>query len=132
MDEEESVFSNGQGILVITEGPGKLHLYSYDAFSNLPGQLGFVETTRKGVSNFVISHSYFFTKFAFYWEGSGKAEFRIGHQPERKPVGRSWNQASSLKSGDTEIKSVEVDPAAFKGAVNRNNHITCFLLPENL
>ena len=32
-----------------------------------------------------------------YWEGKGKAEFRIGDQPERKPIRRNWNEASWVK-----------------------------------
>ena len=129
---QQPVFHYAQGVLVTTEGPGKLHLYSYGANVNLPGVYGFVETARPGVSNFVISHSYFFTKYAFYWEGNGKAEFRIGQQPAKKPVGRNWNEASWLKWEDTEIWPLEVGPAYFQGAVNRDNLITCFLLPEYL
>ena len=129
---KQPVFFHAQGILVTTEGPGKLYLYSYGGSGSFIGVYGFVETTRPGVSHFIISHSYNLIKYAFIWDGKGKAEFRIGQQPEKKPVGRNWNEASWLQWGDTEIWPLEVGPAYFQGAVNRDNLITCFLLPEYL
>jgi len=127
-----AVFHYGEGILITTEGPGKLHLYSYGSNAKLPGHYGFTETTCQGVSHFVVSHSYTFTKYAIYWEGKGKAEYRIGQRPERKPVGRSWNEATWCKWGDTECYPLEVSPNYFQGAVKRDNEVTCFLLPEHL
>ena len=133
---KQPVFSHGEGILVTTDGPGKLHLYTYGASNPklvyLPGQFGFVETTRNGVSHFIISHSYYFTKYAFYWDGKGPAEFRIGQRPEKKHVGKDWNHSSWLKLGDKDIWPLEVSPNYFQGAVNKRNQITCFLLPEDI
>ena len=74
----------------------KSHFYSYGG-ANLLGYLGFIETTKHGVSHFVIPYSYAYTEFAFYWHGKGKVKFRIGEQPQRKPLRRNWNEASWLK-----------------------------------
>ncbi|KAF8583519.1 hypothetical protein K439DRAFT_1634353 [Ramaria rubella] len=123
-----AVFTNGQGILVTTHGPGKLHLYSYGG--PLPGVFGTTSTTRSGISHFLISHSYNFTKYAFYWEGKGSAQYHYGAQ--KGEVGRSWNNASWNLWGNTYVEPLEVSPNYFEGAVNRDNAVTCFLLPEHL
>ncbi|KAF8583514.1 hypothetical protein K439DRAFT_1412034 [Ramaria rubella] len=125
-----AVFTNGQCILVATHGPGKLHLYSYGSVTGLPGHVGTITTTRSGISHFVISHSYTFTRYAFYWEGEGSAEYHYGAQ--KGEVGRSWNNASWTLWGNTYVEPLEVSPNYFQGAVNRDNQVTCFLLPEHL
>ncbi|KAF8522858.1 hypothetical protein JB92DRAFT_1672107 [Gautieria morchelliformis] len=126
------IFANGEGILVTTHGPGQLHLYSYGALSGLPGHYGTVSTSRSGVSHFIISHSYLFTKYAFYWDGQGKAECQVGAGPQTYPVGKSWSESSWVKWGDTEITTLDVSPDYFGGAVERNNLVTCFLIPAYL
>ena len=90
--------------------------------ANLQGYLGFTETAKHVGSHFVISHSFAYTKFPFFfhWDGRRKVEFRIGEQPERKPVRRNRNEASwLLKWRDAEI--LKDGPDEFQGVVNTNH-----------
>ena len=72
---QQSVFPHGHGILVTTEGPGKLHIYSYGA-ANLPGHLGFAETTSHGVRD-LSSHIVITTRGSPLLGGEGKG--RVPH-----------------------------------------------------
>ncbi|KAF8492126.1 hypothetical protein JB92DRAFT_3004278 [Gautieria morchelliformis] len=126
------VFGNAEGILVTTHGPGRLHLYTYGASGGLAGVYGSVSTSRRGVSHFMISHSYNYTKYAFFWDGAGKAECRVGAKPKRYPVGNNWRESAWVKWGETEISTLDVSPEYFAGAVGRENQVTCFLIPEDL
>ncbi|KAF8487889.1 hypothetical protein JB92DRAFT_3019892 [Gautieria morchelliformis] len=129
------VFGNGDGILVTTHGPGNLHLYTYGAINGWPGIYGSVSTPRRSVSHFIISHSYNFTKYAFYWDGEGKAEctIRVSSDPKTYPVtGKSWGESSWVKWGDTEVSTLDVSPDYFAGAGDVKQFITCFLIPERL
>ncbi|KAF8583520.1 hypothetical protein K439DRAFT_53049 [Ramaria rubella] len=125
-----SVFSHGQGIIVTTHGPGKLHLYSYGSTGKPPGVYGSTTTTRSGISHFLISHSYTYTKYAFYWDGKGPAEYHWGGK--KGPVGKNWNHSSWVHWGNAYIEPLEVSPNYFHGASHQENNVTCFLLPEQL
>ncbi|KAJ7042119.1 hypothetical protein C8F04DRAFT_1031082 [Mycena alexandri] len=80
-------FNSGNGVLVTTRGQRKVHLVSYGSNGGLPNHVGTINTTNNEVTRFMISHSYTFTGFAFYWEGTGEAVFSIGNQLLRQPVG---------------------------------------------
>ena len=124
------VFDNGQGIIVTTHGQGKLHLYSYGQ-PGTPGVFGYLATSKSGTTKFIISHSYGYTKYAFFWHGPGKAEYRIGGNPKTHPVGRSWSAASWVKWGHKEVSVLDVSPEYFAGATNVKDQITCFVIPED-
>ncbi|KAF8487890.1 hypothetical protein JB92DRAFT_1463079 [Gautieria morchelliformis] len=128
------VFGNGDGILVTTHGPGNLHLYSYAVSGGTPGAYGSVSTSRRGVSYFIISHSYNYSKYAFYWDGEGKAEctIRASSDPKTYPVGKSWEESSWVKWGNTEISTLDVSPEYFPGSGDVKRFVTCFLIPERL
>ena len=125
------VFANGQGIMVTTHGQGNLHLYSYGKAGRDPGVFGYLTTSKSGTTKFVISHSYGYNKYAFFWDGPGEAEYCIGGNPKTHPVGRSWSAASWLKWGDKEVSVLDVSPDYFAGATDVGHLITCFVIPED-
>ncbi|KAJ7272897.1 hypothetical protein C8J57DRAFT_1128505 [Mycena rebaudengoi] len=121
-------FRNGMSPIVTTRGPGKLHLLSYDSNGGLPNHQGFTQTMNDGVTRFIISHSYTFTNFAFYWEGNGEAVWTIGDSLMRQPVGTSWATATSIPWNGQPLQSANVQTSA-QSAVVRDNAATCFIVP---
>ncbi|KAF8521660.1 hypothetical protein JB92DRAFT_2889967 [Gautieria morchelliformis] len=131
------IFLNGDAILVTTHGPGNLHLYTYGPASmkEYGSYYGSVHTSRSGVSNFIITYSYHYSKYAFYWDGKGKAECHVrwNSNPKTSPVaGKGWGQSSWVKLGDTEVSVLDVSPNYFVRSSNVGNKVTCYLLPETL
>ncbi|KAF8521657.1 hypothetical protein JB92DRAFT_2889918 [Gautieria morchelliformis] len=132
------IFFNGDALLVTTHGPGNLHLYTYGDVperKKVGAYYGSVHTPRSGVSNFIITYSYHHIKYAFYWDGEGKAECHVrwNSNPKTYPVaGKGWSQSSWVKMGDTEVSVLDVSPSYFSGASNAGNKVTCYLLPETL
>ncbi|KAJ7771474.1 hypothetical protein B0H16DRAFT_1881107 [Mycena metata] len=123
-------FISGNGVLVTTRGPGKVHLLSYASnFNGLPNHVGATTTTNSGVTRFMISHSYTFTQFAFYWEGTGEAVFSIGNELLHQPVGSSWTQAVNIQYGGQPATNSDVS-GQLPAAVQRDNEVTCFIIPD--
>lgn len=124
------IYIDGRGVIVSARGPGKVHLLSYASNANLPAHVGTITTNREGVTRFMISHSYTFTKFAFYWEGSGEAVCGAGSSLIRQPVGTSWNAATCADWGSTSFTTQNVSTFT-TSAVSRDNQVTCFIIPDN-
>jgi len=126
----DAIFDNGNTILVTTEGPGKLHLFSWGSTWSQK-RTGFVETKRAGKSRFVIGFAYGYTNYAFYWEGEGKAEYRTSNDKTRHPVGNSWKQAVGVEfPNHHEAHMVEVPEEDFHGGLNGIQDVTVYLLSE--
>lgn len=126
-----AIFYNGQGILVSTFGPGTVHLLSYASNAKLPSVIGSTTTDRDGITRFMISHSYTFDKFAFYWEGSGEAFCGVGEGMARQPVGNSWKAATYTAWGDNTLTTQDVETST-TSAVNVGHLVTCFIIPDTL
>jgi hypothetical protein len=125
------IFRNGQGIVITSNGPGKVHLLSYASNAGIVPHEGTTTTNREGVTRFVISHSYTFTKFAFFWEGVGQAFCAIGEDNNKVPVGTSWTAATCIAWSGSSFTSENVSSCT-AGGVNRDNQVTCFIIPDNL
>ncbi|KAJ7491149.1 hypothetical protein FB451DRAFT_1222219 [Mycena latifolia] len=121
-------FQNGVAPIVTTRGPGKIHLISYRSNSGLRNHVGSITTTNAGETRFLISHSYTFTGFAFYWDGEGEAVWTLGDMLMRRPVGRSWATASAIPWAGEPLASFDVT-SEMSSAVLRNNAVTCFIIP---
>ena len=123
------IFTNGQTLVVSAVGPGKLHLLSYESNAKIQNHVGYIPTNKTGETRFVISHSYTFTKFAFFWEGSGEAVYGVGTSLVRQPVGKSWTSASLASWGNPNITTANVT-SQVTSAVTRDNQITAFIIPD--
>ncbi|KAJ6602286.1 hypothetical protein B0H10DRAFT_2080558 [Mycena sp. CBHHK59/15] len=108
-------FRNGVCPIVTTRGPGKIHLLSFES------------NVRR--DRFMISHSYSFTQFAFYWDGAGEAVWTLGDWLARQPVGTGWATATSVPWNGQPVAAADVRAAA-ESAVQRDNQVTCFIIPE--
>jgi hypothetical protein len=128
----DNFYVNGQGVVVDTTGPGKIHLLSYAAnqATNL-AHIGTITTTSEGGTRFIISHSYDYNKFAFYWDGTGEAVCGKGQHPSRQAVGNSWQEATCADFNTSAFVTRDVT-ANTAGAVNRDNLVTCFIIPDNV
>ncbi|KAJ7771508.1 hypothetical protein B0H16DRAFT_1513740 [Mycena metata] len=79
----------------------------------------------------MISHSYTFTGFAFYWDGTGEAVFSIGNELLRQPVGNSWTQAVNIPWSGQPATNSDVS-GQLPAVVQRNNEATCFIIPDRI
>jgi len=122
------IFQNGQCLIVTTRGPGKLSLLSYQGPPNSDAN-GSLSTTSTGVTRFLISFSHCYTQFAFYWDGAGEAVYSIGNGLERKPVEKSWAQASHVAWGSSVVDTANVTVVA-AAALDRTNDTTVFIIPD--
>jgi len=125
---------SGNAVIVVARGPGKMHLISYASNAkDLPAHVGAISApswTQEGQeTRFVISHSYTFTQFAFYWEGAGEAAYFIGDQLARQPVGTSWKGAINIEWGGSAATTKDVS-GEVPSAVQRDNQVTCFIVPR--
>jgi hypothetical protein len=126
-----TIWSNGQAIIVTTHGPGRLHLLSYQNNARGLNTVGGIRTTSNDTTRFLISFSHHYERFAFYWDGAGAASYAIGASPDRKPVGRSWQQACYVPWGASTVSTADVGTIA-SSALNRDNVTTCFIIPDLL
>ncbi|KAJ7118868.1 hypothetical protein C8R44DRAFT_673117 [Mycena epipterygia] len=121
-------FRNGVSPVVTTRGPGKIHLLSYQSNGGIPNHVGTITTTNTGETRFIISHSYTFEQFAFYWDGAGEAVWTLGDTLMRQLVGTSWATASSVPWTGQPVASADVT-SQVSSAVVRDNAVTCFIIP---
>lgn len=126
-----AIFANGQTIVIATRGTGSVHLLSYQSNGGIPNHVGTTTTTNDGVTRFIISHSYTFERFAFYWDGTGEAVYGIGAGLQRSPVGTSWDAASAVSWGQAAVTTANVT-SFVSSAVVRDNKITCFIIPDEI
>lgn len=128
-----NIFTNGDGIIVSARGPGKVHLLSFASNAKAPDVIGTITTTPSTpdkVTRFMISHSYTYTKYAFYWDGAGQAVCGKGQDLVRLPVGNSWNAATCVDWATSQFTTQNVT-ASTTSAVNRDGQITCFKIPDS-
>ncbi|KAJ7349021.1 hypothetical protein DFH08DRAFT_133780 [Mycena albidolilacea] len=127
-------FQNGNAVLVVTRGPGKMHLISYASnakpaivphFGSMSTPAG---TTERDETRFLITHSYTFEQCAFYWEGAGEAAYGVGNSLVRQAVGRSWQAAINVGWGATTATTTNVSGQLASG-VQRDNLINCYIVP---
>jgi hypothetical protein len=126
-----AIFTNGQCLVVTTRGVGNLHLLTYQGNADDPDVVGSTPTTNTGVTRFLVSHSYNYQKYAFFWDGAGEAVYGIGTGLQRQPVGRSWSQASAVSWGATTVTTIDVS-ITVKAAVDRTGATTCFVIPDKI
>ncbi|KAK7040684.1 hypothetical protein VNI00_009590 [Paramarasmius palmivorus] len=62
-----SIFTNGNTLTVTVRGPGELYLLSYQSNAQLGDNIGSLTTASEGITKFVISHSYTYERFAFFF-----------------------------------------------------------------
>lgn len=125
-----TVFFSAAPLVVTVHGPGRVHLFSYSSNAGMPGHIGAVETTNPDKTRFIISHSYSFEKYAFYWEGAGEAVWSVGSSLQRQPVGRSWNDARVVVWGSPAVTAENISGILPGNTVQRDNQITCFIVPD--
>ena len=126
------IFFNGNGIIVTTSGPGKLHLLSFASNSGILNHVGVTETKSGGITRFLISHSYTFTKFAFYWEGAGEAVYGTPESLVRTALtAKSWVDAVGVDWGSSTFTKADVSTEAQKG-VGRDGLVAAFIIPDNV
>ncbi|KAK7021907.1 hypothetical protein VNI00_017196 [Paramarasmius palmivorus] len=126
-----SIFTNGNTLAVTVRGPGKLHLLSYQSNGKIGNVVGSLATTSQGVTKYIISHSYTFERFAFFFDGAGEAVYSIGSGLARFPVnGKNWKEASLVSWGSASVTTGDVEAEASK-AVNRDNMITAFIVYQD-
>ncbi|KAI9507839.1 hypothetical protein F5148DRAFT_1201497 [Russula earlei] len=124
-----AIFVNGQSVNVTTWGPGHLYLYTGGSNVGAPSCVGGTATTNEGITRYIISFSHNFTKFAFYWAGQGEAVYHIDNHLVRKPVGKSWNEASYIPWGANEVQTADVS-ADVQSALARDEETTVFVIHD--
>lgn len=123
----EQIWAHGQAVIVTVTGPGKIHLLSYNPSMNHPTMVGTVQARPQGTTRFLVSHSYGFFKYAFYWEGGGDAVASYG-PVNRTRVGNSWNEAICIDWGSSNFTFNDVTSNA--AVASENATVTCFVIPE--
>ncbi|KAH6911701.1 mucin-binding lectin 1 [Coprinopsis sp. MPI-PUGE-AT-0042] len=94
------IFTSKKQLTVITRGPGALSLLSWDnTYNAKDATVGAVRTTNAGLTKWLVSFSHNFQHFALKWNGEGEAVYQIGNGLERKPVGRDWTSATTIRWG---------------------------------
>jgi hypothetical protein len=126
-----NVFFSGTPLVVTTHGPGRLHLLTYDSVNKLPPVVGYTQTTATGETRFLISFSYYYVKYAFFFEGAGEAVWSIGSSLQRQLVGKSWADARVATWGQGAITTANVT-SFLPGATNRDNEINAFIIPAKI
>ena len=128
-----AIFSHGTGLFVTAKGPGKLHLLTYASNHSLENVVGYVGTpagtSPRDTTCFIISHSYYYTRFAFYWEGTGEAVYGAGDSAIRYPMMKGWDKATILAWGSSSFTTGNVQ-AEVNTAVVRDQLITAFIVPK--
>ena len=126
------IFANGNGIIVTTSGPGKLHLLTFASNGGIVNHVGVTETKKAGLTRFLISHSYTFTKFAFYWEGAGEAVYGTTESLVRNALtAKGWADSVTVDWGTSSFGKADVSAEAQKG-VGRDGLVTAFIIPDNV
>jgi hypothetical protein len=126
-------YTNGLAPIVTVYGPGNLHHLSYNSNNALPNAVGTITTNAvaDNKTHFLLGFSYTFTGYAFYWDGAGPAFWRVAGSPFTEPVGTSWADATGVPWG-TEVVLGENVQAQVATAVNRDNQVIAFIIPDDL
>ncbi|KAJ7772350.1 hypothetical protein B0H16DRAFT_1305250 [Mycena metata] len=113
--------------IVTVIGPGNFHHISYDSISALPSFVGMIPTSSAGVTNFLLSFSFSYLSFAFYWDGDGPAFWREGNSSFELPVGTSWADAIGVPWSDEKILGLDVEAEV---AAATTNDVPVYIIPE--
>jgi hypothetical protein len=128
-------YTNGIAPIVTVYGPGNLHHLSYASNGGIPNVVGKMPVpttaTSENKTNFLLGFSYTFTGYSFYWDGAGPAFWRVAGSSFTEPVGTSWTDATSVLWGSEVILGANV-AAQVTSAVNRDNEVIAFIIPDNL
>jgi len=128
-----TIFVNGNGIMVITRGIGKLHLLSYASNNGGVDWVTSISTSNQDVTRFMLSFSLHYFKYAFFWEGEGEAVYRIGDGLLTQPVGRNWAQASAVGQNDTSVGTLDASSVAANASVLTPSGLaTCYIIPDKI
>ncbi|KAJ7615990.1 hypothetical protein FB45DRAFT_935076 [Roridomyces roridus] len=128
-------YVNGVAPIVTTFGPGTLHHLTYGiTFSNMQAVTGSLSTSDEGATHWVLGFSYYFSGFAFYWDGPGEAFFRLGNSTATEAVGNSWTNATGVPSNGEIILGLNVASTAATAANRGLNQGTfvVYKVPGNL
>ena len=123
-----AIFTYGQTLVISTTSPRKLHLLSYQSNEGIQNHVSYILTSKTGETRFMISHSYMFEKFTFFWEGSGEAVYGIGMSAVCQPLGMSWDSASLATWNTPTITTANVT-SQVTSALTCDNAITAFVIP---
>ncbi|KAF8212599.1 hypothetical protein K438DRAFT_1707767 [Mycena galopus ATCC 62051] len=115
--------------IVSVVGPGNIHHISYASNSGLANYVGKVPTTSEGETNFLLSFSFSYLSFAFYWDGAGPAFWREGNSSFQLPVGTSWTDATGVPWSDEIILGLNVEAEV---AAATTNDVPVYIIPNNL
>lgn len=111
-------------------GPGKLHVLSFESIGGCANHVGYTETNYSGTTRFLISHSYTFERYAFYWEGTGAAVYGMGNSPAVQiPLGTGWGTAAIIGWNTSNFVTGDVT-ARLQTAVLRDGMVTAFIISE--
>ncbi|KAJ7887155.1 hypothetical protein B0H13DRAFT_2326347 [Mycena leptocephala] len=126
-------YTNGLAPIVTVYGPGNLHHLSYASNGAITNVVGKITTTAaaENRTNFLLGFSYTYTGYAFYWDGAGPAFWRVAGSPFTEPVGTSWTDATGVPWGNEVVLGENVQ-AQVATAVNRDNEVIAFIIPDNL
>jgi hypothetical protein len=124
------IFIDGQALVVTTRGPGSLHLltYSKDPTSSFGKFVRPTSTSNAGTTRFLVSFTHNYDGYAFHWDGAGEAVYGIGANLERKPVGRSWKNASAISWTATTVTTI--DATSIVAGAPANSAATVFVIPD--
>jgi hypothetical protein len=125
------IFASGKCLVVTISGPGKFYLLSYQSNAKMTNVQGTIDITGTGVTRIMVSHSYTFERFAFYFDGAGEAVYGIGAGLARLPVGKSLKEASTVAWGQGTVGTGDVSSQA-TSAARVDNLITAFIIPEKI
>ncbi|KAJ7429318.1 hypothetical protein B0H11DRAFT_2146446 [Mycena galericulata] len=110
-------YTNGIAPIVTVYGPGNLHHLTYTSAAGLGNAVGLMPTTSTGTTNFLLGFSFDWRDYAFYWDGAGKAFWRMANSTAVEPVGTSWADATGV---------------AVSTAGNVGADVPVFFIPGNL
>ncbi|KAJ7737065.1 hypothetical protein B0H16DRAFT_1695163 [Mycena metata] len=128
-------YTSGLAPIVTVTGPGNLHHLSYASNGGIPNVVGKIPTMATtgayNTTNFLLGFSYTYTGYAFYWDGTGPAFWRVEDSPFTEPVGTSWASATGVPYGSEIVLGLNVE-AQVASAENRDNEVTVFFIPDGL
>ncbi|KAH6907682.1 mucin-binding lectin 1 [Coprinopsis sp. MPI-PUGE-AT-0042] len=127
------IFTPKKQLTVVTRGPGSLSLLNWDNPRNANAQeavIGSVATTNAGLTRWVVSFSLDYLQYALKWEGEGEAVYQIGKGLERKPVGRNWTSATTIRWGASAATTQDVSARASRAFPR--DETTIWIIPDTL
>ena len=125
------LFIGNNSVMVITNGPGELSLLAYNSNASLQPTVGGKTTSNTGETRWLISFSYTYQAYAFIWQGTGQAVYRIGSNLLTGPVGTAWNAASVINWNATSVTTTDAS-SVVPTAVNRDGQCILWAIPDKM